>query len=244
MAGAGGLSPRTLEGAWSSMTLWTIRPSQDHDVYTVVYLLKDALRSALSDAWYFERTALPKTDLKGAGHDEIAAKLGRFRDSCKSFEEREALMVTKLLRARSWAQELRGLAHDFQIDIDAFLEATAACEEIQSSFLRDAQRMFNGGMSLGRFLAKRKPEPGAPNAVTDRPSGMSYLVGGRTALYELHAACEAFLGQIDAEFFASEREPAFLPMPQLEQPSLEPDYLEAQYMEPQQEPPLLSEIVH
>ena len=89
------------------MTLWTMKPGQDHDVYTVVYLLKDALRSALSDAWYFERTALPKTDLKGAGHAEIAAKLGRFRDSCKGFEEREALMVTKLLRARNWAAELR-----------------------------------------------------------------------------------------------------------------------------------------
>jgi hypothetical protein len=226
------------------MTLWTIKPSQDHDVYTVVYLLKDALRSALSDAWYFERTALPETDLKGAGHDEIAAKLGRFRDSCKTFEEREALMVMKLLRARSWAQELRGLAHDFQIDIDAFLEATAACEKIQSGFLRDTQRMFNGGMSLVRFLAQRKPEPGAPKEAAGQPPGMSYLVGGRTALYELHGACEAFLAQIDAEFFASEREAELAPMPYFEQQSLEPDYLEAQYMEPQQEPPLLSEIVH
>ena len=113
------------------MTLWTMKPGQDHDVYTVVYLLKDALRSALSDAWYFERTALPKTDLKGAGHAEIAAKLGRFRDSCKGFEEREALMVTKLLRARNWAAELRRLEPEFQPDIDIFLDATALCEEIQ-----------------------------------------------------------------------------------------------------------------
>jgi hypothetical protein len=226
------------------MTLWTINPSQDHDVYTVVYLLKDALRSALSDAWYFERTALPKTDLKGAGHDEIAAKLGRFRDSCKSFEEREALMVTKLLRARNWAQELRGLAPEFQIDIDAFLEATAACEQIQSGFLRDAQRMFNGGMSLVRFLAQRKPDPAAPKAMMGQPAGMTYLVGGHTALYELHGACEAFLAQIDCEFFESEPQEPLASIPYLEQPSLEPQYLEPQYLEPHQEPPLRTDIVH
>jgi hypothetical protein len=216
------------------MTLWTINSGQDHDVYTVVYLLKDALRSALSDAWYFERTALPKTDLKGAAHDEIAAKLGRFRDSCKNLEEREALMVTKLLRARIWARELRGQAPEFQIDIDSFLEATAACEAIQSGFLRDAQRMFNGGMSLVRFLAQRKPEPGASRAMMGLPAGATYLVGGHMALYELRAACEGFLAQIDGEFFASEPEEAPAPMP----------YLEPQYLEPQQEPLLLTETVH
>jgi hypothetical protein len=226
------------------MTLWTINPSEDHDVYTVVYLLKDALKSALSDAWYFERTVLPKTDLKGAGHDEIAAKLGRFRDSCKNLEEREALMVTKLLRARNWAQELRGQAPGFQFDIDAFLEATAACGEIQSGFLRDAQRMFNGGMSMVRFLAQRKPEPSEVRPMMGQPAGTSYLVGGHTALYELRAACEAFLAQLDSEFFAPEPEEALPPMPYLEQQSLEPQYLEAQYLEPQQEPPLRAGNIH
>ena len=190
------------------MTLWTTNPDQDHDVYTVVYLLKDALRSALSDAWYFERTALPKTDLKGAGHAEIAAKLGRFRDSCKSFEEREALMVTKLLRARNWAAELRRLEPEFSLDIDRFLDATSLCEGIQTGFLRDAQRMFNGGMSLVRFLAKRKPEPSAVRAMMGQPVGASYLVGGQQALYELRVACEALLGQIDSEYFSLELAPA------------------------------------
>ena len=211
------------------MTLWTMKPGQDHDVYTVVYLLKDALRSALSDAWYFERTALPKTDLKGAGHAEIAAKLGRFRDSCKGFEEREALMVTKLLRARNWAAELRRLEPEFQPDIDIFLDATALCEEIQTGFLRDAQRMFNGGMSLVRFLAQRKPEPGAARPMMGQPAATSYLVGGQKALYELRAACEAFLAEIDSEYFSTEPEEAPEAMP---------------YLEPQQEPLLLTEAIH
>ncbi len=214
------------------MSLWTIKPNQNHDVYTVVYLLRNALRSALSDAWYFERTALQKADLKGAGHAEIAAKLGRFRDSCKNFEEREALMVTKLLRARTWAAELRKLAPEFQLDIEQFLDATEPCEQLKTEFLRDAQRMFNGGASLVRFLSQRKPEAGAAESKSEPSPDARYLVGGQKALYELRAACELFLGQIDGEFFSSDSEdvipaPAALP-----------------YLDAPQEPLLLTEVVH
>ena len=185
------------------MALWTSTPTQDHDVYTIVYLLKDALRSALSDAWFFERTALPRTDIKGANHAEIAAKLGRFRDSCKTFQEREALMVTKLMRARIWAAELKKLSPEMEQDAGQFLEATEPCEEMQAEFLKDAQRRFNGGTSLSRFLSQRKPgtEAGTPDGFESAAS--PYLVGGRTALYELRVACEVFLGQIDEVFFSS-----------------------------------------
>ncbi len=185
------------------MALWTVNSNHGHDVYTIVYLLKDALKSALNDAWFFERTALPKADVKGAGHAEIAAKLGRFRDRCKSFQEREALMLTKLLRARAWAAELRKLSPQFQIDIDQFLESTEPCHELQGGFLKDAQNIFNGGASLLRFLSQRKPGAGAGADESPTPAGGHYLVGGRKALYELRAACEVFLGQIDQEFFSS-----------------------------------------
>jgi hypothetical protein len=184
------------------MALWTINPNQDDGIYTVVYLLKDALQSALSDAWFFERTALPKTDLKGAGHAEIAARLGRFRDSCKGFQEREALMLTKLMRARIWAVQLRKHVPDFQLDIDRFLEETEPVAEMQAEFVMDTQRIFNGGASLVRYLSQRKP---APQAEASQPSADGqYLVGGRKALYELRAACEGFLAEIDDEFFSTD----------------------------------------
>jgi hypothetical protein len=188
------------------MALWTTTPPQHHDKYAIVYLLKDALRSALLDAWFFERTALPKADVRGAGHAEIAARLGRFRDSCKTFQEREALMLTKLSRARAWAEELRRHNSDLHRDIDQFLEATAACGEMQAEFMPDAQRRFNGGNSLLRFLARRKPV----DQESDEPSAEDacYRVGGRTALFELRAACEVFLSQIDEEFFPIEPEEA------------------------------------
>jgi hypothetical protein len=193
------------------MALWTLNPSQNHDVYTVVYFIKDALKSALNDAWFFERTALPKADLKGAGHAEISARLGRFRDSAKSFQEREALMLTKLLRARFWAAELRRLAPEFQLDIDQFLDETGVCEQMQAGFLKDAQRMFHGGGSLTRFLSQRKPEPSEASGDDESAADGSYLVGGLKALYELRAACEAFLEHIDGEFFAADPDGSGLP---------------------------------
>ncbi len=196
------------------MALWTVTASQNHDVYTVVYLLKDALRSALSDAWFFERTALQRADIKGAGHAEIAARLGRFRDSCKTFQEREALMLTKILRARTWALELKKLAPEIQQDIDHFVEATEGCERMQGDFLKDAQRMFNGGTSLSRFLSLRRPEPCEDTSRESRISdGAAYLVGGKTALYQLRAACETFLNHIDEEFFSPAPEKTKLQTP-------------------------------
>jgi hypothetical protein len=187
------------------MALWTINPGQSYDVYTVVYLLRDALISALDDALFLGRTALPKADIKGAGHAEIAARLGRFRDSCRNFREREALMLTKLLRARTWAAELRKLTPHMQVEIDQFLDTTEPCEEMKADFQRDAQRMFNGEGSLSRFLAKRKPDPERARKDVSATYGAdgAYLVGGRTALFELKAACEVFLGQIEEEFLSS-----------------------------------------
>ena len=180
------------------MALWTLNPPQQEDIYTVVYFLKDALSSALEDAWFFEKTALPRADVKGAGHAEIAARLGRFRVGCKTFQEREALMLMKLSRARIWAAELRKVAPEVQHDADQFLDATEACEEMKGEFVRDAQRMFNGGGLLTRFLARRK-------AHEERQSHCAhdggYRVGGRTELFELRAACEVFLAQINDGFF-------------------------------------------
>jgi hypothetical protein len=200
------------------MALWTINPNQDHDIYTTVYLLKDALRSALSDAWFFERTALPKTEMKGANHAELAARLGRFRDSCKGFQEREALMLMKLLRARIWAAELRKLVPEFQIDIDQFLDATEICETMQGEFAKDAQSMFNGGGSLARFLSRRRPAAADRVKETQAAADGSYLVGGRKALYELRVTSEVFLGQIEEEFFSSK--------PAGERPTLSVAFLE------------------
>src|ERR1700742_2779853 len=118
------------------MAIWTNDPHINHDIYTVVYLLRDALRSSLEDALFFSRTSCPKPDVRGAGHAEIAARLGRFRNTCCIFMEREALMLTKLLRARAWAVELRRLVPDLQAEVEQFLEATEECRALQGEFIK------------------------------------------------------------------------------------------------------------
>jgi hypothetical protein len=184
------------------MAVWTTDSRLNHDVYTVVYLLKDALRSAVDDALFCERTSCPKPDVKGAGHAEISARLGRFRDACNVFREREALMLTKLLRARTWAGELRKLAPELQEEVDQFVDATEGCQKLQAEFIRDAQRMFHGGGALSRFLARRQPHPAEPeeDAAANSQSG----AGGQAEILELRVACEVFLAQVNNEFFGGE----------------------------------------
>ena len=91
------------------------------------------------------------------------------------------MMLTKLVRAREWASQLRKLTPEIQEDVDQFLDATSQCQQLQAGFLRDAQRMFHGGGSLSRFLAQRQAEDGFE---TQKPklANREYLVGGRTAL--------------------------------------------------------------
>jgi|GEM_PF-6474778 len=186
------------------MALWTTYSDTDHDVYTIVYLLKDALQSALDDAWFFERTSCPKPEVKGAGYAEISARLGRYRDACNGFKEREAMMLTKLLRARLWAGELRKLSPEVHDEIDQFLDATEQCHKLQGDFLNDVQRMFNGGGSLSRFLMKRRGEDSFGSAGEARAKPRDYLVGGQTALLELRVSCEVFLSQIVDRFFSEQ----------------------------------------
>lgn len=183
------------------MSIWTNHTNLSHDIYTVVYLLKDALQSALDDAWFFERAACPKPDMKGAGHAEIAARLGRFRDACNGLREREALMLTKLLRARQWASELRRLSPELLEEIDQFLDATAECHKLQAEFMKDAQSRFHGGGTLSRFLAERRGYDAFQDGQPAHAISRDYRVGGQAALFELRAACEVFLAQVDDEFF-------------------------------------------
>src|SRR5579883_462230 len=120
------------------MALWTTHQNLSHDLNTALVLLTDALNSALNDALFFERAACRKPEMKGAGHAEIAARLTRFRESGNEFRAREALMLTKINRARKWAAELRRLAPEMQDDVDQFLDATEDCDKFLSEFSHDA----------------------------------------------------------------------------------------------------------
>lgn len=181
------------------MALWTTEAEDNRDLYTTIYFLRDALFSALDDAAFLKNTACRKPDtLRGSGHAEIAARLTRFRMSFNALKSREAMMITKIIRAREWAVSLRRAAPHIREDIEQFLDATAVCQTIQSDFVANAQRAFHGADAPARFLEQRQGDAG------DRyGAGLSdYRVGGRVDLLELRLACEVFLSQIEQTFIA------------------------------------------
>jgi hypothetical protein len=106
------------------------------------------------------------------------------------------MMLTKLLRARDWAGELRRAAPQIRDDADQFIDATSVCEELQAEFVSDPQRLFNGGELPLRFMEGRGSAGSGPSH--------DYRVGGRVDLLELRVACEVFLAQIDQHFFSDD----------------------------------------
>lgn len=190
-----------------AMALWTNHDEKPDRLYTTVYFLRDALESALDHAAVLRETPCRKPSLiRGAGHAEIAARLTRFRSSFNELRCHEAMMVTKILRAREWASELKRAAPRIRADAEQFMDATAGCEDIQTEYVSDPQRLFHGGEMPARFLGQRNAgyfEAGPEG----RTPSQDYRVGGRIDLLELRVACEVFLSQIDQCFF-SETPPA------------------------------------
>jgi hypothetical protein len=183
------------------MALWVNHDESSDGLYTTVYFLRDALESALEHAAYLTATVCRKPDLmRGAGHAEISARLNRFRSSFLELQTREAMMVTKLLRAREWAAELKRAAPQIKSDADQFIDATSICETLQNEYVSDPQRLFHGRELPSRYLERRH---GAVDPAADRTTpATEYRVGGVVDLLELRVACEVFLSQLDQEFFS------------------------------------------
>lgn len=183
------------------MALWTNHEETQDDLYTTVYFLRDALNSALEHAAFLKETICRKPHLiRGAGHAEIAARLSRFRSSFNELRSHEAMMVTKLLRAREWAAELKRAAPEIRPDAEQFIDATADCETLHSEYVSDPQRLFHGVDMPVRYLERRQGGFDGDGEIAHQ-SGRDYRVGGRIDLLELRVACEVFLSQIDQEFF-------------------------------------------
>jgi hypothetical protein len=191
------------------MALWSTYETRNENLNTVLYFLRDGLASAIADAALLASTAcsLPRPHA-GAGHNEISAQLGRLRQVYETLRHREALFVTKLLRAREWAVEARKLAPQIKAEADQFLEAVEHCEELSYEYTSDPQRIFHGGDMPSRLLSRR-PEETRGHGYGGHGSGAGgdYYIAGKAGLLELRVACEVFLGQIQAEFFSGDASP-------------------------------------
>jgi len=183
---------------------------------SILYFLSSALTSVIDDNSYLAHhgAAMPNIGA-GLATAEIASRLAMFREQVCDVSQREFMVVTKLARARHWAQELRRHEPHLRADIDAFLSATARCEAMARNRAPDAQSVFDGQAQPKRFLADRVPggRAAAEAAVSlverleaaergeqPEPDGPRYLIGGEMSVEALNEACERLLARLSAHY--------------------------------------------
>jgi len=194
-----------------------MRRKSGEELDTILYFLSNALNSVIEDNGYLahHRAAVPRISA-GLATAEIASRLAMFREQVCDASEREHMVLTKLARARHWAQELRRHEPHLRADIDTFLSITARCEDLMREAGPDPQSLFDGDAQPKRFLAERLPggravaetalslmerlsaaESGEP--VSD-DAGPGYLIGGELSVDELNDACERLLTRLSVHY--------------------------------------------
>jgi len=196
--------------------MWPIKRRSAEELDSILYFLSSALTSVIDESSYLaqHQAALPQIGA-GLAAAEIASRLAMFRQQVCDVSEREFVIVTKLARARHWAQALRRYEPHLRADIDAFLAATARCEAMTRERASDAQSLFDGQAQPKRFLADRVPggRAAADAAISlterlealergDTPEdhGPSYLIGGEISVEALNDACETLLARLAAHY--------------------------------------------
>jgi hypothetical protein len=207
----------TNETNWRGQNdMWPIKRRSAEELDSILYFLSSALTSVIDESSYLaqHQAALPQIGA-GLAAAEIASRLALFRQQVCDVSEREFVIVTKLARARHWAQTLRRYEPHLRADIDAFLAATARCETMARERTSDAQSLFDGQAQPKRFLADRVPggRAAADAAISlterleasqrgDTPEdhGPSYLIGGEISVEALNDACETLLARMAAHY--------------------------------------------
>jgi len=197
--------------------MWMMRRKSAEELDSILYFLSNALTSVIDDSSYLaDHGAMMPQIGAGLATAEIASRLAMFREQVCDVSERECMVVTKLHRARHWAQELRRHEPHLRADIDAFLSATAPCDAMVRSRGVDAQSVFDGQAQPKRFLADRMPtgrvaaeaalslmerldQAECGEDVSD-DDGPSYLIGGVLSVEALNEACERLLERLSAHY--------------------------------------------
>lgn len=192
--------------------MWMMRRKSAEELDSILYFLSNALTSVIDDNSYLAHHGATMPQIgAGLATAEIASRLAMFREQVVDVSEREFMVVTKLARARHWAQELRRHEPHLRADIDAFLAATASCERMVRNRTPDAQSVFDGQAQPKRFLANRVPEgrlaaeaalslmerlEAAERGEVPEETGPRYLIGGEMSVEALNDACERLLARL------------------------------------------------
>ena len=196
--------------------MWMIRRKNAEELDSIVYFLSSALNAAIDDSTYLahHRSMTPQIGA-GLATSEIASRLAMFREQVCDVSQREFMLVTKLARARHWAQQLRRHEPHMRADIDAFLSVTAPCEGMVRNRATDAQSVFDGHAQPKRFLADRMPAgrvaaeaalsqmerlEAAERGELPDDDGPRYLIDGEISVEALNEACERLLTRMSVHY--------------------------------------------
>ncbi len=156
---------------------------------SIVYFLSEALRAALEAGDRLQQSPCSMPQFTPAMDcAEIAGKLASFRQHVNELWSGEMLMLTKILRARDLAKELRLYEPGLKPEIDTFRLATVMATDLRDLLLPDAENVFNGGVQPKRFLeARGYPETEAE--MLGKPL-LGYKMAGQLDVRLLLGACE------------------------------------------------------
>ena len=156
---------------------------------SIVYFLGESLRAAIEMGDRLQQSACDMPKLApNMDCMEIAGKLAAFRQHTQTLWNDEVLMLTKILRARELAKELRIHEPELRPEIDTFRLATVYTADLRDTLLPDTQNIFNGAVQPKRFLEAR----GYTDLEETGPKEplLGYKVAGAIDIRLLIDACE------------------------------------------------------
>jgi hypothetical protein len=169
----------------------------------VANLLVATLRSVLYEAEILQDLQCEQPVIEpGSENHEIIEQLTQFRLQVKEVERREAMIITGVARARTWAQTLRQMAPGLRPEIDTFRLATSQCSVLQEAWLPNLYDIFNGGKRPQNYLDQRYRKI---KWADGSDGGADYEVCGKVSVSEIVFACEALLTRLEPQYEAIEQ---------------------------------------
>lgn len=159
-------------------------------VESIVFFLSESLRAAVEAGDRLQHSPYEMPQLAPSMDcSEIASKLAGFRHHMSELWSRELLMLTKILRARELAKDLRLYAPELKPEIDTFRLATVIVTDLRDALAPARDSVFNGTVQPKCFLEERGYANIEKTATTEPLPG--YKVAGQLDVRLLIDACEA-----------------------------------------------------
>ena len=168
-------------------------------VESIVFFLSEALRSAVEAADRLQHSPCELPQLSpNMDCSEITLRLAGFRNHVGELWSCELLMLTKLMRARQLAKELRTHTPELKPEIDTFRLATSMVTDLRDALTPTKDSLFDGKVQPKRFLEDRGYEN--IESVTSTEPLPGYKIAGQLDVRLLIDACEALHFRLAARF--------------------------------------------